>query len=130
MSSRPLTPPCIPFGTRRFRPLKCNVSARTGPGCHNIRLGRAVCLLFNMLTPGFPISSSSPVWNFPIGMPATSVLPIYTDFEPLFWVSSIVSRCTCGIFFSATHSRSALSASCPLYGNSQSIHEYRPSRFP
>jgi hypothetical protein len=127
LNSRPLTPPCVPFGTRRFNRLSAICEdARIVQGNHNIPPVRAFRSLSTAVKPHFQQCASSPVGNCPIGMPATPVFLISLSSVPLFSASSIASRCTCGIFFAAIHSSFAKSASCPPHNSSQAIREYRP----
>ena len=70
MSSRPLTPPCVPFGTRRFNRISASYeSARIGPESHSIRLVRAFRLLWNISESHFRLFSNSRDVCFPTGKP-------------------------------------------------------------
>ncbi len=74
MSSRPLTPPYVPFGIRRFNRISAiDVDARTAQESHNILPVRAFRLLWNETAPGFQRYASTPDGSFPIGKPAIPV---------------------------------------------------------
>ncbi|WP_231586979.1 hypothetical protein, partial [Paenibacillus sp. E194] len=60
MSSRPLTPPYVPFGIRRFNRLSAiDEGARTEQGSHNILPVRAFRLLQSDSVLRFRLSASS-----------------------------------------------------------------------
>ena len=58
MSSRPLTPPCVPFGTRRFNNLSA-VPCISGI-CHHITLMQGIRLLMTYAKYGCWIFSNNP----------------------------------------------------------------------
>ena len=131
MSSRPLTPPYVPFGIRRFNRLSAiDASARTGQGSHNTLPVRAFRLLQSGSALHFRLFPSSPALYSPIGRPATPVSPAFAGSAPSFVVSSIASRCTSAFVFAAIRSSVAGFASCPLRKSSRSSREYKPSRSP
>ncbi len=131
MSSRPLTPPYVPFGIQRFNRLSAIVvDARTVQGSHNTLPVRAFRMLWSETAPGYRQLASIPSVYFPMGRPATPVSPASAGFAPSFSASSNLSRCTCASAFAAIHSSFAGFASCWLHRNSRSIRECRPSRSP
>lgn len=131
MSSRPLTPPYVPFGIRRFNRLSAiDASARTGQGSHSTLPVRAFCLLQSDSILHFRLSASSPVLCSPIGKPATPVLLTFAGFAPSFEASSTVSKCTCASVFVAIHSSFVGFVSCLLHRSIQSSHECRLTHFP
>ena len=128
MSSRPLTPPCVPFGTRRFN--RISARTRTGQGCCSIPPVRVFHL---RLRSGH--DHSLPCANRLCGnclqpSPATPVSLIMLG--PLLWslVSSIVSRCSICIGGGANRPIPALFSSCSLSRSNQAIPGGRPLHSP
>ena len=131
MSSRPLTPPCVPFGTRRFNRISASYeSARIGPESHSIRLVRAFRLLWNISESHFRLFSNSRDVCFPTGKPGILGYSISLGSVSLFSASSIVSRYTSETFCAAIHSSFAIFVSSQLRNSSRSSHEYSPSARP
>ena len=94
MSSRPLTPPYVPFGIRRFN--RISAETRTGQGCCSIPPVRVFCLrllLRELLSP--PIASN-PYESFHSCTPP--IREFQAEPDSLFWSSgsSIASICTYG----------------------------------
>ena len=115
MSSRPLTPPCVPFGTRRFN--RISAETRTGQGCCNIPPVRVFLL---RLPSGHDRSSpcaNKLSDNCSPPMPAIPVFPVASGFLPSFWVSSIVSRYST---YNGGEATRPISASLSSYSRSQS----------
>ena len=112
MSSRPLTPPCVRFRTRRFN--RISAETRTGQGCCSI-LPVRVFLLRSLSGHDRSLPcASSPSGNCSPPMPAIPVFPISLGFRLSSWVSSIVSRYSFCSDGEATHPISALLSSCSL----------------
>ena len=128
MSSRPLTPPCVPFGTRRFN--RISALARTVSGYCSIQHGR-VFLLRDL-----PVRSASQhIANMPfefllLSMPFLSALPALSSSLLWFWASSIVSRYTSETSGGATRPIFASLSSCLLSRSSPAIPGCRPLRSP
>ena len=128
MSSRPLTPPCVPFGTRRFN--RISALARTVSGYCSIQHGR-VFLLRDL-----PVQSASQhIANMPfefllLSMPFVSALPALSSSLLWFWASSIVSRYTFETSGGATRPICASLSSCSLSRSSPAIPGCRLLRSP
>ena len=124
MSSRPLTPPCVPFGTRRFN--RISALARTVSGYCSIQHGRVFLLRALPVQSALPHIASTPCEFLPPSMPVLSARPALLDSLFWFWVSSIASRCTCVSGGEATYPTPALLSSCSLSRSSPAIHGCRP----
>ena len=119
MSSRPLTPPCVPFGTRRFN--RISAETRTSQGYCNIQPVRVFLL---RLPSGHDCSSpcaNKLSDNCSPPVPAIPESPVSLGFLPSFWVSSIVSRYSTCIGGEATCPILASSSSCLLSRSSPAI---------
>ena len=92
---RPLTPPCVPFGTRRFNRLSASFEfARTSVGYSCILLVRAFRLLWNILVLGFLLFASNLAGGSPTDRPGLARYRVFLSSSLWSLVSSIVSRCT------------------------------------
>ena len=128
MSSRPPTPPYVPFGIRRFN--RISALARTVSGYCSILLGRALSLrdplallaLQNFSSTLFELSELSTL--FLLALQAWSNSPFG------FLASSIVSKCTYGFVASATHPTFALLSSCLQSRSNPAIHGCRLLHLP
>ena len=128
MSSRPLTPPCVPFGTRRFN--RISALARTVSGYCSIQHGRVFPLRDLPVQSALQHIANMPFAFSPLSMPFLSALPALSS--SLLWslVSSIVSRYTSGTYGLATCPTLASSSSCSLSQSSPAISGCRPLRSP
>ena len=128
MSSRPLTPPCVPFGTRRFN--RISAFARTVLGYCSIQHGRVFLLRVLPVQSALPRISNTPCEFLPQSMPVLSALPALPNSPLWFWVSSTVSRCTFGNGGEATRPTFASLSSCSLSRSSPAIPRCRPLHSP
>ena len=125
MSSRPLTPPCVRFRTRRFN--RISATTRTGLGCCSI-LPVRVFLLRLPFGHDYSLPCASRLCgNCLQPSPATPVFLIVLG--SLLWslVSSIVSRCSICIGGEATCPIPASLSSCLLSRSSPASPGCRPS---
>ena len=128
MSSRPLTPPCVPFGTRRFN--RISVLARTVSGYCSIQHGR-VFLLRALPVQSALLHIASILCEFlPPSMPVLSALPASSNSLLWFWASSIVSKYTSGTGGEATCPIPASLSSCSRSRSSPAIPGCRPLHSP
>ena len=126
MRSRPLTPPCVPFGTRRFN--RISALARTVSGYCSIQHGRVFLLRDLLVQSALQHIASMPFEFSPLSMPVLSALPASSNSLLWFWASSIVSKYTSGTGGEATHPNLALLSSCSLSRSSPAIPGCRPLR--
>ena len=89
MSSRPLTPPCVPFGTRRFNHMKCTDLYAWDMS----KYPRRASLSFVMVGCNIPLPEQPNRLSecFRFGKPAIRAYPISSGLPPLFLASSIAS---------------------------------------
>ena len=128
MSSRPLTPPCVPFGTRRFN--RISARTRTSQECCSIPPVR-VFLLRLPFGHDYSLPCASRLCgNCLQPSPATPVFLIVLG--SLLWslVSSIVSRCSICIGGEATYPIPASLSSCLLSRSSPASPGCRPLHSP
>ena len=128
MSSRPLTPPCVPFGTRRFN--RISARTRTGQGCCSIPPLRVFLLRLPSGRDHSLPCASRLCGNCLQPSPVTPVFLIVLGSLLLSLVSSIVSRCSICIGGEATRPISASLSSCLLFRSSPAIHGCRFSHSP
>ena len=128
MRSRPLTPPCIRFRTRRFN--RISARTRTGQGCCSIPPVRVFLLRLPSGRDHSSPCASRLCGNCLQPSPATPVSPIVLG--SLLWslVSSTVSRCSICIGGEATCPILASLSSCLLPRSSPAIHGCRPLHSP
>ena len=112
MSSRPLTPPCVPFGTRRFN--RISAQTRTGQGCCSIRPVRVFCLRLLSRELLSPTIANSLCESCRICRQPNPGCQAESDSLPSFSVASIVSICTYGFGGATTHPNPAWLSSCSL----------------
>ena len=128
MSSRPLTPPYVPFGIRRFN--RISTETRTGQGCCSILPVRVFCLRLPLRESLFPPIASNPYESFRIGAPPIRGFRAESNYLLGSSESSIVSICTYGCGVEATYPNPALLSSCSLSRSSPAIPRCRPLHSP
>ena len=128
MSSRPPTPPCVPFGTRRFN--RISARTRTGPGYSCIPPVRVFPLRLPFGHDRSLPCASRLSGNYSPTRPAIPVSPASSGSAPSFWVSSIVSRYSTCSGGEATHPIFASLSSCLLSRSSPAIPGCRLLRSP
>ena len=99
MSDRPPTPPCVPFGTRRFN--RISAQTRTGLGYCSILPVRVFLSRLPVAHGHFLPYASRLSGNCLPPTPATLVCPVESGSLLSFWASSIVSRYSIGTFCAA-----------------------------
>ena len=121
LNSRPLTPPYVPFGIRRFHSLyfyRFVVRAEK----INIPLFPTVCQKGLHVKLGYWIISSNPFCYLPVFPHFHGLLPVSQDSYIWFVFSSTSSKYSYGFFFSSIHRFfSAISPSSPVYNNLPSL---------
>ena len=128
MSSRPLTPPCVPFGTRRFN--RISAQTRTGQGCCSIRPVRVFCLRLLSRELLSPTIANSLCESCRICRQPNPGCLAESDSLLSSLVASIASRCSSGICVAASRPIPASLSSCSLSRSSQAIPGCRLLRSP
>ena len=128
MSSRPLTPPCVPFGTRRFN--RISAQTRTGQGCCSIRPVRVFCLRLLSRELLSPTIANSLCESCRICRQPNPGCLAESDSLLSSLVASIASRCSSGICVAASRPIPASLSSCSLSRSSQAIPRCRLLRSP
>lgn len=128
MSSRPLTPPCIPFGTRRFN--RISARTRTGQGCCSIPPVRVFLSRLPFGYGHFLPCASRLSGNCLQPSPAILESPVVSSSSLSFWASSTASRCTFGFGGAAICPILASLSSCLQSRSSPAIHGCRPFHSP
>ena len=128
MSSRPLTPPCVRFRTRRFN--RISAETRTGQGYCSIPPVRVCCLRLLLRESLSPLIASNPYESFHSCMPP--IPGFQAEVDSLLWSleSSIVSICTYECGGEATYPNPASLSSCSLSRSSPAIPGCRPLHSP
>ena len=128
MSSRPLTPPYVPFGIRRFN--RISAETRTGQGYCSILPVRVFCLRLPLKELLFPPIASNPYESFRIGAPPIREFRAESNSLLESSESSIASICTYECGDEATRPISASLSSCLLSRSSPASPGCRPSHSP
>ena len=113
------TPPCVPFGTRRFN--RISAETRTGQGYCSIRPVRVFLLKWRGLPWLFPTYANILYGSNHTGMPPIPGLRVSTGSSPSSSAASTASRCTYGSGGAAIHPSSS---SCFAYLQFQSSQEW------
>ena len=126
MSSRPLTPPCVPFGTRRFN--RISARTRTGQGCCNIQPVRVFLLRLPSVYAHSSTYASRLYGNCSLPSPAIPVYPAALDSLLSLSASSIASKYNSGNGGAASRPILASLSSCSLSRSSPTIPGCRSLR--
>ena len=124
MSPRPLTPPCVPTGTRRFN--RISAETRTGQGYCSIQPVRVFLSRLPVAHGHFLPCASRLSGNCLPPTPATLVCPVESGSLLSFWASSIVSRYSIGTFCAAIRPTFALLSSYLQSRSNQASPGCRP----
>ena len=127
MNSRPLTPPYVPFGIRRFN----NLSAvpRIVRLCHHNHSMRGIRLLMTCLKSSSKQLANSLDGNWPILLLSTCRCQDVLGFRIWRMDSSIASRRFAGFFFAATRSIASSWNSWLLSNSTQASLSYTVSTY-